>query len=473
MVFSSFTFLFLFLPIALGLYFVLPSIRLKNIALTVLSLVFYAWGEPIWVVLLLFSAAVDYCNGRVIGRYRGQAPAKVCMVLSVVINLGLLAGFKYLNFFIGNINSLFGLAIPTSSLTLPIGISFYTFQTMSYSIDVYRGNVPVQKSFGKFLLFVSLFPQLIAGPIVRYSEVEPQLGERRTTPRGFVLGATRFMCGLAKKVLVANYAGAAAVSLLDGGITGGSTLGSWLGILLYAFQIYFDFSGYSDMAIGLGRIFGFKYAENFDYPYIAKSITEFWRRWHMTLGSFFRDYVYIPLGGNRKGLPRQLLNMLIVWALTGFWHGASWNFVLWGLWFFVFLAVEKLIGLERLERIPSPIRLVGTLFLVLVGWVFFYYTDLGDGIGCLQRMFGVGVPLINDEAKLALVQNIPLLMICFIGSTPLVGYLGKVLVGMSDRGMVHPSLVAIPAVLYNAAMLLLCTVSLAGSSYNPFIYFRF
>ena len=473
MVFSSFTFLFLFLPIALGLYFVLPSIRLKNIALTVLSLVFYAWGEPIWVALLLFSAAVDYCNGRIIGRFRGQAPAKVCMVLSVVINLGLLAGFKYLNFFIGNINSLFGLAIPTSSLTLPIGISFYTFQTMSYSIDVYRGNVPVQRSFGKFLLFVSLFPQLIAGPIVRYSEVEPQLAERQTTPRGFVLGATRFMCGLAKKVLIANYAGAAAESLLGGGITGGTAIGAWLGILLYAFQIYFDFSGYSDMAIGLGRIFGFKYAENFDYPYISKSITEFWRRWHMTLGSFFRDYVYIPLGGNRKGLPRQLLNMLIVWSLTGFWHGASWNFVLWGLWFFVFLAVEKLIGLERLAKIPSPIRLVGTLFLVLIGWVFFYYTDLSSGIGCLQRMFGAGVPFINDEAKLALVQNIPLLIICVIGSTPLFGYLGKALVGMSDRGMVHPSVLAIPAVVYNAAMLLLCAISLAGSSYNPFIYFRF
>ncbi len=472
MVFSSFTFLFLFLPIALGLYFVLPGMRLKNIVLTVMSLVFYAWGEPIWVVLLLISAAVDYCNGRVIDKYRGKTPAKVCMVLSVVINLGMLAAFKYLNFFIGNLNSLFGLAIPTSSLTLPIGISFYTFQTMSYSIDVYRGKVEVQKSFGRFLLFVSLFPQLIAGPIVRYAEVEPQLSDRSTTPRGFVLGATRFMCGLGKKVLIANYAGAAATSLLDGGITGGTVVSAWLGILLYAFQIYFDFSGYSDMAIGLGRIFGFRYAENFDYPYISKSITEFWRRWHMTLGAFFRDYVYFPLGGNRKGLPRQLLNMLIVWALTGFWHGASWNFVLWGLWFFLFLAAEKLIGLERLEKIPSPIRLVGTFFLVLVGWVFFYYTDLQSGIGCLQRMFGAG-GLINDEAKLSLVQNLPLLIICFIGATPLLGYFGKVLVGMSDRGVIPPPALAIPAVAYNAAMLLLCVISLAGSSYNPFLYFRF
>ena len=454
------------------MYFALPWIKAKNIVLTIASLLFYAWGEPIWVVLLIFSAVVDYCNGRVIDKYRGKWQAKLGMAMSLVINLGMLAGFKYLNFFIGNINALFGASIPESSLTLPIGISFYTFQTLSYSIDVYRDKVEVQRSFLNFLLFVSLFPQLIAGPIVRYSEVAPQLAERHTTPRDFTEGATRFVCGLGKKVLLANYAGAAATSLLEGTITGGTAVSSWLGILLYAFQIYFDFSGYSDMAIGLGRIFGFRYAENFDHPYISKSITEFWRRWHMTLGAFFRDYVYIPLGGNRKGLPRQLLNMLIVWSLTGFWHGASWNFVLWGLWFFVLLAIEKLITLDKLEKLPSPVRLLGTFLMVLFGWVLFYFTDLSAMGNCLKNMFGAG-GFINDEARLSLVQNIPLLIVCIIGSTPVVQFGARTLRGAAEKEAIPFGAYAVPAMVFIAVTLSVCAVSLAGSSFNPFIYYRF
>ncbi len=472
MVFSSFTFLFLFLPAALALYFLAPGITAKNVVLTLLSLFFYAWGEPVWVALLALSAVIAYLCGLAVNRFRGRWFGTFAFVLALVVDLGILAGFKYLNFFIGNINLLFGLSVPKSPLALPIGISFYTFQTLSYVIDVRRGRVEVQRSFLRFLLFVSLFPQLIAGPIVRYSEVAPQLEDRHTSLRDFSQGAVRFACGLAKKVLIANYAGSAASSLLEGTVTGGTAVSGWLGILLYAFQIYFDFSGYSDMAIGLGRIFGFRYAENFDHPYVSLSITEFWRRWHMTLGSFFRDYVYIPLGGNRKGLPRQLLNMLVVWALTGFWHGASWNFVLWGLWFFVFLSVEKLIGLKRLEVIPSPIRLACTFFLVLLGWVLFYFTDLGSAWECVRDMFGAN-GFINGEARLALIQNLPLLALCAVGATPLASLCGRALQNSAERGALPFGLYAVPAMLFIAAILSACAVSLAGSSFNPFIYWNF
>ena len=450
----------------------MPRITAKNVVLIVVSLLFYAWGEPLWVLLLVFSAAVGYGSGLIIEKYRGKRQAKLGMALSLIVDLGILACFKYLNFFIGNINALFGASIPKSPLTLPIGISFYTFQILSYSIDVYRGRVEVQRSFAKFLLFVSLFPQLIAGPIVRYSEIAPQLSERETSPADFARGAIRFVCGLAKKVLLANYAGAAATTLLEGTITGGTVVSSWLGILLYAFQIYFDFSGYSDMAIGLGRIFGFKYAENFDHPYTSKSITEFWRRWHITLGSFFRDYVYIPLGGNRKGLPRQIVNMLIVWSLTGFWHGASWNFVFWGLWFFVWLAVEKLIGREQLEKIPSPARHAGTLLIVLFGWVLFYFTDLHAVGACLGEMFGTG-GFINGEARLALVQNLPLIIVCAVGSTPIVRFGARTLQGAAEHEAIPFAAYAVPAMLFIAVTLTVCAVSLAGSSYNPFIYYNF
>ena len=475
MVFSSTVFLFLFLPASLLLYFIMPGLRAKNVMLAVLSVLFYAWGEPLWVILLVISTLLHYICGRLIGRFRGKAQAKAAIVASVIIGLGLLALFKYTDFFIENINLITGLSLPPSGIVLPIGISFYTFQTLSYSIDVYRGKVKVQKSFWNFLLFVSLFPQLIAGPILRYSDIETQLSTRKSTLAGFALGATRFLCGLGKKVLIANYAGEVVEKLL--GVVGFSSLtvtGAWLGIVLFAFQIYFDFSGYSDMAIGLGRMFGFSYPENFEHPYMSKSIAEFWRRWHISLGGFFRDYVYIPLGGNRRGFVLQILNMLIVWALTGLWHGASWNFVFWGIWFFVFLFIEKLFGEQGLKKIPGAFRLFTTFLIVLFGWVLFYFTNLEDIATMVLAMFGrANGGIINTESRLTLINCIPLLALCVIASTDLAAKLSRKFVIAMRDGKVSMALFSIPTIVYNTAMMVLCTVSLMGSTFNPFIYFRF
>jgi len=473
MVFSSLFFIYIFLPVSLLLYYLAPGLRMKNIILAILSLVFYAWGEPLWVILLLISAVVDYTNGRIIGKYRGKWQAKASFIGSVVVNLALLGTFKYGNFIIENINNIFGLSIPSTGLTLPIGISFYTFQTMSYSIDVYKGEVKVQRSFMDFLLFVSLFPQLIAGPILRYAEIEAQLQDRKTTLRDFSYGITRFLTGLGKKVLLANYASAVVSNLFDptGSIYNLMVTQSWLGMFLYAFHIYFDFSGYSDMAIGLGHMFGFKYSENFDHPYTATSITDFWRRWHISLGSFFRDYVYIPLGGNRR---RQLRNMFVVWGLTGLWHGASWNFVLWGLYFFVFLALEKYVYGKLLKKLPDIINILLTFLIVLLGWVLFYFTDLSDVFRMYQNLFGLsGAPLIDTESRLLLTNNIILIAMCIVGSTPLLSRAGQAVLRAyrdENRKAILPS-VSIIAV--NAALLALCTISLVGSTHNPFIYFRF
>jgi alginate O-acetyltransferase complex protein AlgI len=473
MVFSSLFFLYIFLPAALIIYYITPGIRLKNIALTVLSLIFYAWGEPLWVFLLIISACTDYINGRIIGKYRGKWQSKASFVCSIVINLSLLGCFKYGNFIIDNINSLLGLSIPYTGLTLPIGISFYTFQTMSYSIDVYKGEVKVQKSFADFLLFVSLFPQLVAGPILRYSEIEPQLTERKTTLRGFAYGTTRFLIGLGKKVLLSNYASAIVSKLFEqsGGISELTVMQSWLGMILYAFHIYFDFSGYSDMAIGLGHMFGFSYSENFSHPYTSKSITEFWRRWHISLGSFFRDYVYIPLGGNRR---YQLRNMLVVWGLTGLWHGASWNFVLWGLYFFVFLALEKYVYGSLIKKLPNVVNLMTTFLIVLFGWVLFYFTDLADVGQMFANLFGFsGVPLIDTESRLQLTNNILLLALCVIGSTAIPAKIGKVVLRNAEERGLRGAVSFASLVVVNTAILFLSTVSLVGSTHNPFIYFRF
>ena len=472
MVFSSLLF-FMFLPVTLLIYYVSPTLKLKNIALAFLSLIFYAWGEPLWVILLIVSSIVDYVNGRVIGRYRGKWQAKASLVTSIIINLALLGGFKYGNFIIDNINALLGTSIPNTGLTLPIGISFYTFQTMSYSIDVYKGEVKVQKSFMDFLLFVSLFPQLIAGPILRYSEIEKQLQGRTTTLRGFTYGITRFLVGLGKKVLLSNYASAVVSKLFEqsGPIAGLTVTQSWLGMILYAFHIYFDFSGYSDMAIGLSHMFGFEYSENFNYPYTATSITDFWRRWHISLSSFFRDYVYIPLGGNRR---YQLRNMLIVWGLTGLWHGASWNFVLWGLYFFVFLALEKYIYGNLLKKLPSALNAIMTFFVVLMGWVLFYFTDLSAAGQMFANLFGIGgASLLNTESRLMLTNNILLIALCIIGSTPLPAKIGRSLISNFDERGFGSALSYATVLVGNTALLFICTVSLIGSTHNPFIYFRF
>ena len=373
MVFSSLNFMYLFLPICLLLYFILHGIKARNYLLLVMSLLFYAWGEPKWIILMIVTTLIDYGAGLLVDQYRGQKLAKWALAGSVVITLSFLAVFKYLGFFNQNLNQIFGAELPTQIFNLPIGISFYTFQAITYVVDVYRGKAQVQRSYANLLLYVALFPQLIAGPIVRYTDIAAQLENREMTLPGFSKGITRFVTGLGKKVLLANIAGQVATSLIGGDLSKASVLGAWLGIFAYTFQIYFDFSGYSDMAIGLGHMFGFTYVENFNYPYISKSITEFWRRWHISLSTFFRDYVYIPLGGNRR---HQLRNMFIVWALTGLWHGASWNFVLWGLYYFVFLAIEKLFLGKFLEKLPAVVGHAYALFIIVVGWVFFYFDDV-------------------------------------------------------------------------------------------------
>lgn len=399
----------------------------------------------------------------------------MALIISLVINLGVLAFFKYINFFVGNVNALFGLSLPQTGIAMPIGISFFTFQTLSYAIDIYRGEVRTQRSFLDFLLFVSLFPQLIAGPILRYSEIAAQLRDRSSTMEDTAYGITRFICGLAKKVLLANYCCTVADKLLAAQSLGSlSVVGAWLGVVMYAFQIYFDFSGYSDMAIGLGRIFGFKYSENFNHPYIARNITDFWRRWHISLSSWFRDYVYIPLGGNRCGRARQLFNMLVVWTLTGFWHGASWNFVIWGLWFFLLLMVEKLMGRRALQRIPRIIGIPVTFVLVCVGWIFFYFTDLSNATVTLQTFFGLGGrEFIDDTARLALFNSLPLLLVCIVGSTPLFAAVGQAIEYNAHNRRISAATYGLPSLVYNTVLLALCVVSLVCSTTNPFIYFRF
>ena len=467
MVFSSLIFLFIFFPLTLLLYFIARNIKTKNFILVVASLIFYSWGEPVWVILLIFSSILDYTVSHAIEKHRNQPITKFYLAVSVIINLGLLAIFKYSGFFISTINSAFGLSLPEPAFSLPIGISFYTFQTMSYSIDVYKGNVKAQKSFMNFLMFVSLFPQLIAGPIVRYSDIEDQISERAVTTEAFSAGMTRFMAGLGKKVLIANYAGSLATSLLKD-IDSAAVMSVWFGVLFYAFQIYFDFSGYSDMAIGLGKMFGFDYPENFKYPYISTSITEFWRRWHITLSSFFRDYVYIPLGGNRVGIPRQILNLLIVWGLTGLWHGASWNFVLWGLYYFFFLCLEKFILKKFFAKIPSPIRWLYSMSVVLVGWMIFYFDDFQTLITAFSVAFGhAGNAFTDPVSETLVINNVPFILIAAIASTPVLNVIRRLVEKSS------PLSESILRIVYNIVMLILCVASLVGSTYNPFLYFRF
>ena len=473
MVFSSLIFLYLFLPLCVLLYLISPSLRSKNAVLIAFSFVFYAWGEPVYVLLLLASAFVNYGAGVVIGRCdRLHLPLlrRVTLVLTVVLDLGALGFFKYAGFLVENINAVTGLALPAPELTLPIGISFYTFQALSYVIDVYRGEVGVQKSYAKYLLYLSLFPQLIAGPIVRYSEIEEQIERRRISAERLFTGLTRFCVGLGKKVLIANYCGSMATQLLEktGSLT---TVGAWLGILMYTFQIYFDFSGYSDMAIGLGRMLGFQFSENFDYPYISRSITEFWRRWHISLSSFFRDYVYIPLGGNRRHL---YLNLFIVWALTGLWHGASWNFVLWGLYFFVLLCLEKRFA-ATVERIPRVVQHVLTLLLIMFGWTLFYFTDLTKVGQTFAAMFGFGAGWCGTETRIRLVSCLPLIAVAAVGSTRLPCLFAKGVAALCGgwRSGKPSAFFYVLSFAFDLLVLWLATVSLVGASYNPFLYFRF
>ena len=469
MVFSNLIFLYLFLPICLIAYFFCQGIRAKNLILVIFSLIFYAWGEPVYLFLMLAAAAVNWGFGLLIERQH----RRVFLVLALVLDLGALAFFKYAGFFVENLNALFRLSLTVPQISLPIGISFYTFQALSYTVDVWRGDVPAQRSFGKFLLYISLFPQLIAGPIVRYADVAAQIDDRQFNASEAFYGATRFCVGLAKKVLLADAAGKIAAQILDGSLASTTTVAAWLGILLYTFEIYFDFSGYSDMAIGMGRIFGFKYMENFRLPYTARSITDFWRRWHISLSSFFRDYVYIPLGGKKK---HRVLNMAIVWTLTGLWHGASWNFVLWGLYFFVILVIEKAIGEKRLRHIPYLLRRLGTMLLIIFSWNIFYFTDLTRLVQNFGVMLGLsGAGFSNAQAGIQLINNLPLLLLCAIGSTSIPQNLGGLFGGLCTQSGKKSGQIVYAAALFvfDAALLALSTIALVGSTYNAFLYFRF
>ena len=470
MVFSSLLFLFRFLPAVLILYFLAPR-RWRNLVLLLFSLAFYAWGEPKWIILMIVTTLIDYGAGLLVDQYRGQKLAKWALAGSVVITLSFLAVFKYLGFFNQNLNQIFGAELPTQIFNLPIGISFYTFQAITYVVDVYRGKAQVQRSYANLLLYVALFPQLIAGPIVRYTDIAAQLENREMTLPGFSKGITRFVTGLGKKVLLANIAGQVATSLIGGDLSKASVLGAWLGIFAYTFQIYFDFSGYSDMAIGLGHMFGFTYVENFNYPYISKSITEFWRRWHISLSTFFRDYVYIPLGGNRR---HQLRNMFIVWALTGLWHGASWNFVLWGLYYFVFLAIEKLFLGKFLEKLPAVVGHAYALFIIVVGWVFFYFDDVSRLGQMLKLMFGFsGQAGVLPTDTVLLKNHLVFFLVAIIACIPVSKLVKALLIRFSRKGSVQESLAGAAGILYDVALLFFSTAALVGASYNPFLYFRF
>ena len=471
MVFSSTLFLFRFIPIILILYFLAPG-RTKNVLLLFGSLIFYAWGEPVYVLLMLFSTISDYLHGRIIGKARSREIKKLFLISSILINLGVLGFFKYADFLIGVINQVAGLNIPLLNLPLPIGISFYTFQTMSYSIDVYRGNVKVQKNLLDFAVFVTMFPQLIAGPIVKYADVEKDLYKRKPDILEIHYGLRRFVFGLAKKVLLANNLGLIWTEISARPSVELTAFSAWLGILAYAFQIYFDFSGYSDMAIGLGSCFGFHFPENFNYPYISKSITEFWRRWHMTLSSWFKEYVYIPLGGNRKGIERQLVNILIVWTLTGIWHGAGWNFLLWGLWFALWLILEKLFLKKILETLPGIVGNIFTMFLVIIGWVFFAIESGNGAVNYLQVMFGMGeAGLVNNASLFDGMENLVIIMIGAIGSTPILSSMAKRL--EASTGGYGIAVYRILDKLIPAVLLIASIAYIVDATYNPFLYFRF
>ncbi len=460
MVFSSLIFLCIFLPIVLLVYNLSPNITYKNIILLIVSLIFYAWGEPVWVILLLVSAITDYIHGLFIHKFQGRIGAKIALVSSLVINLGFLFAFKYSAFFVQNINALFNTSFNVPKFSLPLGISFYTFQTLSYTIDMYRGEAKVQKSLLSFMNYVAMFPQLVAGPIVRYVDVAKQLRKRAVTSQKFAEGAKRFVAGLCKKVLLANQTGEVATMLLSTAIP--TTCSTWLGILMYTFQIYFDFSGYSDMAIGLGKILGFDFNENFNYPYIAKSVTQFWRRWHISLSSFFRDYVYIPLGGNRK---RAVLNLFIVWFLTGFWHGASWNFIIWGLYFGVLLFIEKYV-LKFLSNLPWVLGNIYTMFIVMISWGIFYFTDIAELLEFFAHAFGYGCGLYDLTTVSVLYEKLWLIVVCVLACTPLPKKLFDFVCCFKPIGFLLEPLAVI-------AGFAVCFAMLVGQTYNPFLYFRF
>ncbi len=433
------------------------------------SLIFYAWGEPIYILIMLFSTVFDYANGLAIDKYRERKSiTRAILINSLVVNLGILAFFKYSGFIISNINGLLNLNIALRNLPLPLGISFYTFQTLSYTIDVYLDKVEVQRNIISFGTYVTMFPQLVAGPIVRYTEIAKELDERVENLNLFGEGAELFIIGLSKKVLLANNIGLLWDTVKATPMVEVSILSAWLGILAFTFQIYFDFSGYSDMALGLGKMFGFNFIKNFDYPYTSKSVTEFWRRWHISLGSWFREYVYIPLGGNRNGKLKQYRNLIIVWFLTGLWHGANWNFILWGLYYGAFLIVEKMFLLKWFENKPNFIKRLYTIVVVIVGWVLFEFENLPLGLTFVKTMFGFGKKtLIDDDAIYYLYTNVLLFVILIISSTPIIK---RLFIRLKEKMNIGESILIPIAYMF---LMFLCTAYLVNETYNPFLYFRF
>ena len=464
MVFSSLVFMFAYLPITLLAYYLVPR-QGRNIFLFIVNLIFYGWGEPKLVLLMVFNIFFNYIGGWLVDKYRADAKKKkLFLILTCVLDIGILAVFKYTGMITETLNMLPFLNIPELQISLPIGISFYTFQTMSYVIDVYRDDAPVSKNFINFGTYVALFPQLIAGPIVRYRDVAEQLVNRRETLEMFTKGVKLFMVGLAKKVIIANTMGTLTTNIFATTDENG-VVGTWVGIIAYTFQIYFDFSGYSDMACGLGNMMGFEFLKNFNYPYIAKSITDFWRRWHISLSTWFKEYVYIPLGGNRKGVKRQILNLLIVWGLTGLWHGAAYNFVLWGLYYGLLLILEKFVLKKFLDRLPSFVQHVYTLFIIIIGWGLFYFTDVGQLGEFMVDLFNFGNGICGDQAFNLIMSNLPMLIIAAVASTPLAT--------MLYTRFEHTRFMWIPETLYCMGVLAVSTASLVNQSYNPFLYFRF
>lgn len=464
MVFSSLLFMFVFLPIVLSVYYILPK-KFRNAFLLIADLIFYGWGEPVMVFLMIFSIVINYFAGLLIEKSKTDKKKKAVLIASVIIDLAMLGFFKYAGFITKNLNVILPFNnIPIIKVPLPIGISFYTFQIMSYTIDVYRKDTEVQKNIVSFGTYVSLFPQLIAGPIVRYRDVDDQLNSRNENIELFAKGIRLFLLGVAKKVLLANPMGLLWDSMreMNGGI-----IASWVGVIAFSFQIYFDFSGYSDMARGLGNMLGFRFLENFNFPYISKSITEFWRRWHISLGTWFKEYVYIPLGGNRKGKIRTLVNLLIVWLLTGLWHGASWNFVLWGLYFGIILILEKLFILKALEKMPKFISHLYSLFLIAFGWVIFYFADDVGGFSAMSSFIPTlfSGSMISADSLSVVLSYLPILIFCAIASTPLIRNIYMRL--RNRKGFIFAELTAA------AVILILCTAGLVSNSYNPFLYFKF
>lgn len=468
MLFSSIVFLFSFLPAVMILYYLLP-VRFRNVILLLASLMFYAWGEPVYLFLMLLSILFNYFSGLDIARnLQDKRAAKRSLVFNLIINLAVLGFFKYEGFVLDTLNGILPVHISYHALPLPIGISFYTFQILSYIIDVYRGNVKVQTNLPNFALYVTMFPQLIAGPIVQYADVDEQLASREVSRTKFGEGSMYFIRGLAKKVLLANTSGmifTEVSGLAKGNI---AVMTAWLGAFAYMFQIYFDFSGYSDMAIGLGKMFGFEFNMNFNYPYVSKSITEFWRRWHISLSSWFRDYVYIPLGGNRVSKIKHIRNLLIVWFLTGLWHGAAWNFVAWGLYYGVILIIEKYLLSPVLDRLPDVVRHIYSIVLVVIGWVLFFSSSFGQAADYIRVMFGAGAHGFADrESMYLLTSNLILWLILIFGSTPLVHFRYEHMLRTKKWNTT-----IINSVVY-AALFIVCIAYLVTETYNPFLYFRF